>query len=513
MVNIIETDNEVLVSFPYDPVLVNKAKSVYPYKWDKNSKIWRYSTHLRESVYYTFGQICPPKPYKSTFTVEEKPSSFLLKHQKIGLDMARRHAKYAFYFDTGTGKTILAGEILKHKRGKSLIVAPLSILKSVWEKSINEFYPELSFETINLYNLKKEDREKVIRGYNGIHIINYEGFKQQYENILTAGYKCLITDESSKLKGRTTQIAKALVSFGQKIESAYLLSGTPAPNTPLEYYSQLDLVAPGLLGYSFYAFRNRYFHSVDRNGFIWVEKKNMTSEFVERLKKVCMFVKKNDVLDLPDRVFITKEVEMTGDQLRIYKQMKKDFIAEIGEVMVISPTMLSKIMRLRQITSGFIYHRDGSVRFSTAKLDVLKETLEEIGDNQVIIWAVFREEIQRLLEAIPGSRAVYGEMPSQEEKNRNKEDFIRGDYQYLIANPKSLGIGETFINSSYAVYYSLDYSNEGYTQSADRIYRYGQKNQCTYIHLLCQDSIDEIIYKVLQRKIKGTQEILEHLKQ
>lgn len=493
--------------------MVNKAKSVYPYKWDKNSKIWRYSSYLREAVYYTFGQICPPKPYKSTFTVEEKPSSFLLKHQRTGLDMARRNAKYAFYCETGTGKSLIAAEILKHKQCKSIIIAPLSILKSVWEKTINEFYPELNPQIINLYPLKKEDREKVIRGYNGIHICNYESFKIHYDTIMAAGYKCLIIDESSKLKGRTTQIAKALVQFGQKVESAYLLSGTPAPNTPLEYFSQLDLIAPGLLGYSFYAFRNRYFHSVDRNGFIWVEKKNMTSEFVERLKKVCMFVKKNDVLDLPDRVFITKEVEMTGDQLRIYKQMKRDFIAEIGEVMVISPTMLSKIMRLRQITSGFIYHKDGSVRFSTAKLEVLKETLEEIGDNQVIIWAVFKEEIRRLLEAIPDSRAVYGETASQKEKDDNIEGFIRGDYKYLIANPQSLGHGVTLVNSSYAIYYSLDYSNEGYQQSADRIYRYGQKNQCTYIHLLCQDSIDEIIYKVLQRKIAGTAEILEHLKQ
>ena len=305
-----------------------------------------------------------------------------------------------------------------------------------------------------------------------------------------------------------------LVEFGQQIECAYLLSGTPAPNTKLEFYPQIDLVAPGLLGYSFYSFRNRYFHPVDKNGYIWEENRSMKDDFIDRLRMVCTFVKKEDVVDLPEKVYEIRTVEMSDEQKRIYKSMKTKYAAEVAGEVILSPNVLSKIMRLRQITSGFLYYNDMPLKFADSKLKVLLEVLEEIGDKQVIIWCNFKEEIRTILKVLGDKAvAVYGEIHSQEEKDMNINLFKEGKVQYLVANPASLAHGVTLTNTSYAVYYSLSWSNEQWQQSQDRIHRIGQKNNCTYIVLICKNSIDGVLYRALQKKDKEGREVLEYLKQ
>lgn len=510
MVKITETDNKIIVAFDYDEHMIKVAKSVFPARYSKVTRTWHWNILLREEVYRAFQQECPPRALKSNFAIESEPSPFLMKHQRDSLMLAQRFPKYGFYHETGTGKSITSLEILRHKAVKAIVVAPLSILESVWVETINTFYPY--FKKINLYPYNKVNREKIALTQGGIHIINFEGFKIQFDVFMKAGYRCLIVDESSKLRGKTTDIAKKLIAFGNKVESAYLLSGNPAPNSKDEFFPQVELIAPGLLGYNYYAFRNRYFYSVDKNGFEWIENEATKDEFIERLRRVCIFIKKHDVLDLPERTFEVREVNMDSEQKRYYQEMKKEFMTQIATVEIISPTVLSKIMKLRQITSGFVYHADSSIRFSHAKSDALLETLQEIGNTQVIIWGIFQEEIRMLLKLIPGSRAVYGATKTQKERDENIKDFIDGKYQYLLSNPSSLGLGQNFINASFEVFYSLDYSSDAYMQACDRIYRKGQKNFCTYIHLLCRNSIDEIIYRMLHRKIDVSKEILEHLK-
>ena len=534
-ITIAETDSEVYVRFPYDINLIARAKSVFPSKWNKQLRAWVYSSLIREDVYRAFCKECPPKHIKSCFAITEETSPFLLSHQRQCLEIARFHPKWGFFAQTGTGKTVIAYEIIKHKKDKTLIVAPLSTLNRVWIRIAEELYPDFYIlpypltpkhapidqqsraMVINLYPHKKPVREKIIHHDNGIHIINFEGFRIHSKAIMEAGYKMLILDESSCLKGRTTQISKGLVKFGQQVESAYLLSGTPTPNSSLEFYPAVDLIAPGLFGYSYYTFRNRFFHAVDRNGFTWMESKEYGEDFKNRLKKVCIFISKFDVLDLPERIEEERECEMTGPQRSAYIEMKEELMTEIEGIEVISPTVLSKIMKLRQISSGFIYHGEErtALRFASPKIDLLKEVLEEIGpQNQVIIWADFREEIEKIRDVL-GDKclAIYGgTLGGQDAKDEIAKDFTEGKFQYLVANPASIAHGHTFINCSYAVYYSLSYSSELWEQSRDRIYRYGQKNACTYIALLTKGTIDKIILRRVQKKIDGTKEILEHVK-
>jgi len=511
MVEIFETKHEVIVKLKYNPDLIKIAKSIYPYKWDKVNKVWRYPKKLREEVYTAFGKPVPPSSEGYNFIIDRPLPSFLFKHQKECVRIATREKRFGYYLETGAGKTLVAATILYYLNDKSIIVAPLQTLRTVWEETFDKFYPEIDY--INLYPLKKPDRERVIEKHDGVHIINYEGFKIHYETIKKAGYRCLVLDESSKLKGRTTQIAKKLIEFGQIVDCAYLLSGTPAPNGRFEFFPQVQILAPNLLGYSYHSFKNRYFYSPDPNGFILKEKREFIDEFTNRLKRVCIFIKKEECVDLPEKTFQVRSFPMSRQQRKLYEEMKRQFIVEVEDKVVVASTVLTRTMKLRQITSGFLYHSDGTVTFDCSKLNALCEVLEEIGDNQVIIWCSFREEMDKILEQLGDcARGIYGGM-TYEEKEGVIKGFQNGEIKYLVAMMGTVSHGVTFINCSYAIYYSLDWSNELFQQSQDRIHRIGQKNRCTYFILSCENSIDEVIWKKLNQKIEDVEEIIKMIKE
>ncbi len=165
-------------------------------------------------------------------------------------------------------------------------------------------------------------------------------------------------------------------------------------------------------------------------------------------------------------------------------------------------------MKLREVTSGFVYSKDsGVITFESNKQKALEETLEEIGNKQVIIWCQFQHEIETLAEQFGGIGLT--------SKTKNRDDVIRdfrdGKIQYLFTHPQLLGKGLTFVNCTYNVYYSLSFSYEEFKQSQDRIHRIGQTNKCTYIILQAKDTIDEKIYGCLKRKKSAVDELYNEI--
>ena len=526
IIKIKEDDLFIYVSFPYHPDLVEKAKSIFPHKYIIAEKCWLYPALIREEVYEKFGLYCPPKPSEANFVIDKPFPPYLYNYQIECLKLMRQYPKFGLYLSMGLGKTLICVIFLKYKKCKTLIVAPLSTLEPVWKYHFKKFAPEL--KVYNLHPIPKRLRKTLIKHDDGIHIINYEGFRIHFDDIINAGYKCLIIDESSKLKSFKhfskksekerksssggAQVAQKLIKMAQQTESVYLLSGNPCPNSKLEFFAQAHAIAPGLLGWNYYQFRNRYFYK--KGKWEWVEKKETQKELINRLKKIAIFIKKEDVLDdLPEKIFVEREVEMSKEQWKYYDELRNYLRVQIGDVEILTPTILQQIMKLRQITSGFVYSKDKkSIVFSNTKFKALEEVLEEIPQQyQVVIWCFFREEIKVLNKLLDSSVAIYGET-SVEERNKILNEFLNNKYRFLIAHPASLGHGINLTNCSYAIYYSLDWSAELWSQSQDRIHRIGQKRNCTYISLLCKDTIDEIIYARLQKKIEGSREILEHLK-
>jgi SNF2 family DNA or RNA helicase len=286
------------------------------------------------------------------------------------------------------------------------------------------------------------------------------------------------------------------------MQKVYLLSGCPAPNTELEYYSQMNIVAPALLGGNYYRFRERYFVPYGYGGYQWKFNEERRDEFARRLSQRSVFFEKKQCFDLPPKTYMIHEVELSRDAMKYYKDMEKKQVLLYGDTVTLAPNKLTQLMKLRQITSGFMLDEEGEgLHLHDDKIHALEEVLEGIGTNQAIIWCNFKNEIHAIEDMLVKSgKTVVTAYSETKSVDTSIKEFAEGRAQFIVAHPKTLKYGVTFVNCTYAIYYSLSYSLDDYVQSHDRIYRYGQKKPCTFIFLVAQGTIDGVIYDVIQNK-------------
>lgn len=433
--------------------------------------------------------------------------SMCYQHQKKAITLATMFGSYALFLEPGLGKSLIAIKLIEYWKVPAMIVAPLSTLESVW---VNEIKKWSNLSAVILWHNLKEFGN----GYD-IYIINYAHLKMlAKEGRIEDKIKCLIIDESAVLKSAKSDITKTILQYKDKIPYRLCLTGVPAPNSLLEYWGQMTYVNSALLGDNFYCYRNTFFFSCGYGGYIYKPMKGAQEAIMDNVSKQAFSLKKEDALDLPEQVYETRFVYMDEIQQKAYDTMEKENILEFKDSITLAANELSKICKLREITGGFVINTSGlPVKISDTKINALKELLEEIpADRQVIIWVQYHWEVNELKSIFKDNACIlYGDMP-QKEKIKSIEDFQKGKYRLIIAHPLSGGSGINFQQSSYTVWYSLSYSSEQYIQANDRQHRIGQHNKCTYFHLLAKDSIDEIIYKALNKKINLIEACLEMLK-
>lgn len=425
-------------------------------------------------------------------SIEYDMSDFLYEHQKESVNKALNEEGYGLFLDTGCGKTLCGLEIAKHL-GKTLVLCPLSIIETAWIDDCHKFYPELKI--VNCWGNSKEERLSALNSIADIYVMNYETFKILKNNIRGMDFQCMIVDESSVMKNMKSQITTDILSCVDYIPRRYVLSGCPTPNHNSEIFPQIKFCNSDIFGNNYLGFQATYFHQDLQNPHIWYQTQDDKDRFYKRLSDVSVFVNKEDCIDLPEKLFLVKEFDLGKDQRRYYNDIVHDIRQHINEWSKFEFT--AKLMKLREVVSGFVIQKDGGITdFDTAKDKLLEDTLSEIGNNQVIIWCQFIHEIERLAQKYDGVALT--------SKTKDRDNIIRqfkdGDIKLLFAHPKLLGKGVTFTNCTYNIYYSLSFSYEEFKQSQDRIHRIGQQNKCTYIILQGKDTIDCIIYNCLQRK-------------
>ena len=430
------------------------------------------------------------------------------QHQKQATLLGTLFDSYAFFMETGTGKTLVAIKLMEFWKVPTMVVCPLSTIESVWQREIEKWSPLTS--VILWQNLKAFDYD-----YN-VYLINYEQFKiLSNKTDITTKIKCLIIDESSKLKNPKSQITRTILKYKNIIPHRLCLTGTPAPNNLLEYFGQMTFINSDVLGTdNFYRFRNTFFYSTGYGGYMYQPMKGAKEAIIENVSKQAFSVRKEDCLDLPDRVYETRYVYMDEIQKRAYEEMKKENILEFKDSVTLAANELAKICKLREITGGFVINTKGiPIKVSNTKIDALKELLEEIPeDRQVIIWIQYHWECSELKRELGDNAVIVAGIIPQKEKEKNILSFQKGEKRFLIAHPKSAGHGLNLQNCSYVIWYSISYSYEEYGQACDRVYRIGQNSKVTYFHLLAKDSIDEVIYKVLNKKQDLSEACLNMLK-
>lgn len=462
------------------------------------------------------------------------------QHQTEGLEFFKKNkGRCAFFWEVGTGKTLaalLCYEFLKKQIPdvKMFVFCPLTLVYNAWMIDIKKF------SNYTFFNIHDE-KDKTLDA--DIYLCNYDKLckdpkrihsDKKFQKVLAVldnSVTLLTLDESQKLKNYRSNVTKNMLTLPAQYK--LILTGTPAPNSEQEYWGQVEFLHPKMLGKNFHVFKNKYFHlsrgkqqSEVPNGQImnryalsklfkqgWkydITDKNRV-QLMNMLKPFCNFKKSEDCIDLPDSVDIIREIEMGAKQRAAYLSMKKDLVLQLGREMIAAPMALTKIMKLRQITSGFILSDDKAIDLPNAKKDELVEVLDELGTSQAVIWVNFKHE-SLVISALLGDKcAVVDGSVSTSQKNDNIDAFKAGEVQYLIANMQSVSHGITLTNCNYQIFYSLSYSNELHIQAKGRIMRIGQKKKCFYIYLLCKDSIDTAIMDVLNRKLEANQLLEEFL--
>jgi SNF2 family DNA or RNA helicase len=329
----------------------------------------------------------------------------------------------------------------------------------------------------------------------------------------------MAVDESTTIKTPTAQRTKNILNLSKDAKYRRIMTGSPVTKNPLDLYTQCDFLSPWLLDFtSYYSFRNRYaqmktLHMHGRqiqvvNGF-----KNL-GELSDKLKSFSYRVLKEDCLDLPDKIFIKRQIQLTTDQRRLYEQMKKEAIAILEGKQSTTVNTLTQLMRLHQITCGHFTADDGSLqKIANNRITELMNILEET-EGKAIIWAHYQHDIKNIIKEVekvhgPGSIVDYYGLTPKETRQPNIKRFMNDPKcRFFVGTPATGGYGITLTAANTVIYYSNGYDLEKRLQSEDRAHRIGQTKSVTYVDLMADDTVDEKIVKALRKKINIASEVL-----
>ena len=432
-------------------------------------------------------------PLKATL-YRHQQSACRFACERFGILPSETHSNgVALLMEMGCGKTITSIAIVgilyqyRHIR-RILITAPLSIL-SVWEQEFARFaaFPYQLTILKGSSTQKKEQLSKLHGDGLQIAVVNYESAWRLEKELLAFDADLIIADEAHKIKENRTAQSKAMHHLGDKSRYKLLLTGTLITNKELDVFSQYRFLNKEIFGTSFYAFRSRYFDMCGYGNHIPVFRKQMMDEFLQKLHSVAYRVTKAECLDLPQITEEIRTVELEPKAMKLYKQLEKESFAELAGSEISAVNVLTKMLRLSQMTGGYLTDDAGSITsVSTAKLDALSDILDTMlaEGKKLVIMARFVPElndIQKLLEQKQiGYASVRGGISDRaEEIRRFQED---ADCKVFVGQIAAAGLGITLTAASTMVFYSLDYSMSNFEQAKARIHRVSQTENCLYKH-------------------------------
>ena len=452
-------------------------------------------------------------------------------HQREAFAASAERANFALLMDMGTGKTKVDIDSmgLCFEKGIidfAIIVAPKGVIRN-WVPEIAAHLPERIEREIVLWrpSLSKAHRKELMDLYENTGkmkflLMNIEAFSTKkgvdVAEFFVKKFKVFMTvDESTTIKNRQAKRTKAVCSVGRGATMRRILTGSPVTKSPMDLYSQMEFLSPDILGFkSYYAFQGRYAvvqrRSMGAHSFNQILGFQRLEELTETLDEHSFRVRKEDCLDLPEKVYMRREVELTAEQSEAYVQMKNLALARLDSGdLATTQNVLTQIMRLQQICLGSLTDDDGTVHpLKSNRQNALLDICDEI-QGKAIIWATWTQDIRSIAEALRdrfGVEAVatlHGETPDSD-RQQIVETFQdrQSELRFIVGHPKTGGYGLTLTAANTVIYYSNSYDLELRLQSEDRAHRIGQENKVTYIDLISPKTIDEKIVDALRNKIK-----------
>tara|TARA_E500000318_G_scaffold107163_1_gene116083 strand:+ start:1 stop:1344 length:1344 start_codon:yes stop_codon:yes gene_type:complete len=443
--------------------------------------------------------------------------------------------------EMGTGKTkvLIDNMAMLYDRGKidgALIIAPKGVMGTWYNQELPTHLPKHIDKVAvmwqaNINNKQFEKLKSVMAPGHELQILvmNVEAFstdkgKNFAMDFLIAHNALVAIDESTTIKNPKAKRTKNILGLSHIAKYRRIMTGSPVTKNPLDLYSQCEFLDPSHLDcVSYYSFRNRYaemktLHISGRSIQVVSHFKNL-GELSDQLQTFSYRVLKEDCLDLPDKIYMKREIELTPQQQKLYKQMKQEALATLNGKTVTTMTALTQLMRLHQITCGHFSADDGTIQnIKNNRLSELLEITEEV-EGKAIIWAHYQHDIQTIVKAIekkygPGSVVHYYGKTLPDQRTKAIKNFKeKEECRFFVGTPQTGGYGLTLVTANTVIYYSNGYDLEKRMQSEDRAHRIGQKGKVTYIDIIANDTVDNKIVKSLRKKINIASEVMgEELK-
>jgi len=465
-------------------------------------------------------------------TVNYKFKTKPYDHQRTALNAAGQKDFFGFFMEMGTGKSKVLidnmGQLfLEGKINFALVIAPKGVYRNWVAKEIpqhmSDDVPLRMIRWVASPNKKQtEEIRSIQKGFAGltVFVMNVEAFSStkgqrvgKWMSKHLGKYGLIAIDESTTIKNPKAKRTKALMDISDGFSYKRLLTGSPITKSPLDIYSQAEFLQRGMLGDSYWAFQGRYAitkqQKMGARSFTQIVGYRYLDELTERISSFSYRVLKKECLDLPDKTYTVRYVQLTPEQVKMYNDISRQamLLLDNGEL-VSAPAVITQLLRLQQILSGHIKTDEGDIEyFPTKRTDALKEIMSE-HHGKAIIWSRFRHDIKTIVAMLnkefgPGSAAAYFGDTKDDERLAIVQNFQDPNHplKYFVGNPATAGYGLTLTEANLVVYYANDFNLETRIQSEDRAHRIGQKNPVTYIDLISEGTIDERIVESLRNKI------------
>ena len=332
--------------------------------------------------------------------------------------------------------------------------------------------------------------------------------------VLRASQSLLAVDESTAIKSPKASRTKALIKMSELAKYRRILTGFPVTQSPMDLWAQcrfLDRTLLGDCGDNYFQYQYRYAvmkkQSVGTHSFNRVVGYRNLEELSGFLKNFSSRVMKDECLDLPAKIYTQRSVLLSGDQARIYDDLKKYALAHIeDDEFMTTPNVMTQLLRMQQVLSGHTKSDSGEMmEIRDNRLNELLDCLEEV-EGKVIIWSRFRYDVKRIETELvkkygPRSTVTYFGDTSDEARSMAIENFQNGEAGFFVGNPQTGGYGITLTAANTVIYFANSFDLAIRMQSEDRAHRIGQTQHVTYIDLIAEGTIDEQIVKALRDKM------------
>ncbi|TZE81989.1 DEAD/DEAH box helicase [Calorimonas adulescens] len=424
------------------------------------------------------------------------------------------------YLDMGLGKTVItmtAINDLKYNRfaiNKALVIAPKKVAEGTWSKEAAK-WDHLYLLRISVVMGTVKQRVRALNTPADIYIINRENTQwlvDYYRN--NWPFDMVVIDESSSFKNHQVKRFKALTWVRNKISRIVELTGTPAPNGLLDLWAQIYLLDEGKrLGKKFTHYRERYFDPDRRDRdhvFSYAPKPGAEESICELLSDICVSMKAEDYLELPDCITVNVPVVLDTKAKAAYEKLEREMLLEIDESMIDAGSAAVLTNKLLQLCNGAIYDENCKpVEIHNCKIEAFLELIEALNGQSVLVFYNFQHDLQRIKKALAGSGLRVRELKG----SQDEDDWNNRKIDILLAHPASCAYGLNLQQGGHhIIWFGLNWSLELYQQANKRLHRQGQTEKVIIHHLVVEGGVDEDVMAALEDKSATQDRLMEALK-